>query len=47
MFMGGAFEFFKGKSKEEIKKIAFEIAMQGTQGFNPNVKNYKVRFYPK
>ena len=30
MFMVDALQFFEGKSKEEIKKIAFEIAMQGT-----------------
>ena len=42
MFMIGAIEFFKTKSKDEIKKIAFEIAMQGAHGYDPNVKNYKL-----
>jgi hypothetical protein len=42
MFMVDAFEFFEGKSKDEIKKIAFEIAMQGTQGYDPNIKDYKL-----
>lgn len=42
MFMVGALEFFESKSKDEIKKIALEIAMQGTQGYDPNVKNYKL-----
>ncbi|MGL2994622.1 tetratricopeptide repeat protein [Flavobacterium sp. TSSA_36] len=46
MFMVGALEFFEGKSKEDIKKIAFEIAMQGTQGYDPNVKNYKLSAIP-
>lgn len=46
MFMGGALEFFADKSKDEIKKIAFEIAMQGTQGYDPNVKNYKLSSVP-
>lgn len=42
MFMIGAIEFFKNKSKDEIKKIAFEIAMQGALGYDPSVKNYKL-----
>lgn len=46
MFMGGALKFFEDKSKEEIKKIAFEIAMQGTQGYDPNIKNYKLSSIP-
>lgn len=46
MFMVGALEFFAGKPKEEIKKIAFEIAMQGAQGYDPNVKNYKLSSVP-
>jgi Tfp pilus assembly protein PilF len=46
MFMGGALQFFEDKSKEEIKKIAFEIAMQGTQGYDPNIKNYKLSSIP-
>jgi Tfp pilus assembly protein PilF len=46
MFMGGALQFFEDKTKDEIKKIAFEIAMQGTQGYDPNVKNYKLSSIP-
>jgi Tfp pilus assembly protein PilF len=42
MFMVGAIEFFETKSKDETKKIALEIAMQGTQGYDPNVKDYKL-----
>jgi len=36
MFMVGALQYFEDKSQEEIKKIALEIAMQGTQGFSTN-----------
>ncbi|MBF4473060.1 tetratricopeptide repeat protein [Flavobacterium sp. HJJ] len=46
MFMVGALEFFERKSEDEIKKIAFEIAMQGTQGYDPNIKNYKLSSIP-
>lgn len=46
MFMGGALQFFEEKNKDEIKKIAFEIAMQGTQGYDPDVKNYKLSSIP-
>jgi hypothetical protein len=46
MFMGGALQFFEDKNKDEIKKIAFEIAMQGTQGYDPNVSNYKLSSIP-
>ena len=42
MFMVDALQFFKGKSKEEIKIIAFEIAMQGTQGFKPDKDDYRI-----
>lgn len=46
MFMVEALQFFKTMEKEQIKKIAFEIAMQGTQGYNPNIKNYKLNSIP-
>ena len=42
MFMVDALQFFNGKSKEEIKIIAFEIAMQGTQGFRPDKNDYRI-----
>ena len=42
MFMVDALQFFEGKSKEEIKKIAFEIAMQGTQGYRPDKSDYSI-----
>ena len=42
MFMVDALEFFESKPKEEIKKIAFEIATQGTLGFKPDNNNYRI-----
>ena len=42
MFMVDALQFFESKPKEEIKKIAFEIATQGTQGFRPDKDNYRI-----
>lgn len=42
MFMVDALQFFEDKSKEEIKKIAFEIATQGTQGYRPDKDNYRI-----
>lgn len=46
MFMGGALQYFENMAKEDIRKIAFEIAMQGTQGYDPNIKNYKLSSIP-
>ncbi|MCG9880530.1 MAG: hypothetical protein MH472_08025 [Bacteroidia bacterium] len=42
MFMVDALKFFEGKPVDLIKKIAFEIAMQGTQGYRPDKENYKI-----
>jgi tetratricopeptide (TPR) repeat protein len=42
MFMVDALQFFDGMPKEEIKKIAFEIALQGTQGYRPDKDNYRI-----
>jgi tetratricopeptide (TPR) repeat protein len=42
MFMVDALQFFEGKPQEEIKKIAIEIAMQGTQGYRPDKDNYRI-----
>lgn len=42
MFMVDALQFFDGIPKEEIKKIAFEIAMQGTQGYRPDKDDYRI-----
>ena len=42
MFMLDALQFFESKPKEEIKKIAFEIATQGTQGYRPDKDDYRI-----
>ncbi|MCF8445650.1 MAG: tetratricopeptide repeat protein [Bacteroidia bacterium] len=42
MFMVDALQFFDGMPNEEIKKIAFEIAMQGTQGYRPEKDDYRI-----
>ena len=46
MFMVDALKYFEGMSKEEIKKIAIDIAMQGTQGYKPEKKDYRVNSIP-
>lgn len=40
MFMVEALKHFKEKVAEDIKQAAFEIAMLGTQGIDPNKKDY-------
>ena len=47
MFMVDALQFFEGMPQEEIKKIAFEIAMYGTQGYHPDKKDYRISSIPK
>lgn len=47
MFMVDALEYFKGMSKEKIKNIAAEIALQGTQGYHPEKKNYRINLIPQ
>ncbi len=42
MFMVDALQFFEGMHKDEIQKIAYEIAMQGTQGYSPDKKDYRI-----
>ena len=46
MFMVDALRYFKDMPVAEIKKIAFEIAMQGVQGYNPDNKGYKLNSVP-
>jgi hypothetical protein len=46
MFMVEALQFFEGMPKEEIKKIAFEIALQGTQGYRPDKDDYRIPSNP-
>ena len=40
MFMVDALQYFDNKPLDEIKKVALEIAMLGTQGINPAKDNY-------
>jgi tetratricopeptide (TPR) repeat protein len=42
MFMVDALQFFEGMPIDDIKKIAFEIAMQGTQGYRPDKDDYQI-----
>lgn len=42
MFMVDALQFFAGMKKEDIKKIALDIAMQGTQGYRPDKDDYRI-----
>ncbi len=42
MFMVDALQFFEGMSIDEVRKIAYEIAFQGTQGYNPKKKDYRI-----
>jgi tetratricopeptide (TPR) repeat protein len=46
MFMVDALRYFKDMPTAEVKKIAFEIAMQGVQGYNPDIKGYKLNSVP-
>lgn len=46
MFMIDAIQYFKNIPKEKVKKIAFDIAMQGTQGFSPDKKDYTISSMP-
>jgi Tfp pilus assembly protein PilF len=42
MFMVDALQFFEAMSQDEIKKIAVDIAMQGTQGYRPDKDDYSI-----
>jgi len=42
LYMVDALQFFEGKSQNEIKEIAFDIAMQGTQGYSPDKEGYRI-----
>jgi tetratricopeptide (TPR) repeat protein len=46
MFMVDALQYFKDLPIEEVKKIAFEIAMIGQQGIDTETKNYIVGSIP-
>jgi Tfp pilus assembly protein PilF len=45
-YMVGALEYFEKMPLDKIKQIAVEIAMQGTQGYNPAKKDYTVSLIP-
>lgn len=45
MYMVDALNYFKGMAQEKIQGIAFEIAMQGRQGYNPE-STYKLTSIP-
>jgi tetratricopeptide (TPR) repeat protein len=46
LFMVEALKFFEGLSKDKIKNIAFEIALQGTNGYHPEKGGYKINLIP-
>jgi tetratricopeptide (TPR) repeat protein len=46
MHMVSALQYFQNLPKETIKKIAFDIAMQGTQGFSTEKSGYTVPSIP-
>jgi Tfp pilus assembly protein PilF len=46
MYMVDAIEKFTGISKTKLQEIAFEIAMLGTTGINPENQGYKVASLP-
>ena len=46
MYMVGAMEYFAEMEIEDIRKIAYEIALQGTQGYNPDNKDYRINLMP-
>ncbi|GHB48374.1 tetratricopeptide repeat protein [Mongoliitalea lutea] len=46
MYMVGALNYFKNKPTEKVKEIAFEIAMLGRNGINPQKKGYKLNLIP-
>lgn len=46
-YMVAALQYFQDKDQDEIKKIAFEIAMIGQQGIDTKIDNYIVGSFPK
>ncbi len=47
MYMVAALEYFDGMPMEEIRKIAFQIAMLGVGGIDPNKKGYQILAMPE
>ena len=46
MYMAEALKYFAEMPQEAIKKIAFDIAMQGTQGFSTEKQDYRINDIP-
>lgn len=46
MYMVGALNYFKNMPTTRVKEIAFEIAMLGRNGINPEKKGYKLNLIP-
>ena len=46
MYMVDALQYFESVPNEQIKLIAHEIAIQGTQGYSPDKKDYRISFIP-
>lgn len=47
MYMVGALDYFDGMTKEQIRRIAFDIAMLGMKGISPEIKSgYKIDSIP-
>lgn len=46
MFMVDALQYFKNENRELIKKIAYEIALQGAHGYRPDEDNYRINSIP-
>ena len=46
MFMVDALQYFDSIPKEKIKAIAVEIALNGTQGYRPDGKDYRISAIP-
>lgn len=46
MYMVDALNYFEGQEQDKIRTTAFEIAILGTQGINPNNDNYHVNSIP-
>jgi len=46
MYMVSALEFFQGMANDEIRKIAFDIALQGRLGYSPDKDGYRIPSIP-
>lgn len=41
-----ALQYFEKLPQEQIKSIAYYIAIQGTQGYSPDKKDYRIQALP-